>query len=55
MSLRINARPEKCFAAFHALQAFQIDPAIGQQLLVFGGEVVAYHGDNLGLGKIAGG
>ena len=53
--VRINARPEKCFASLHALQAFQIDAAVGQQFLVFGGEVVAHHGDDFGLGKIAGG
>jgi hypothetical protein len=51
----INAGPEECFAALDALQAFQIDAAIGEQFLVFGGEVVAHHGDNLGLGKITGG
>ena len=53
--LRIDAGPEKGLAALDALQAFQIDPAVGQQFLVFSGEVVADHGDYLGLGKIAGG
>ncbi len=53
--VRINARPEERLAALYALQAFQIDPAVRQQLFVFSGEVVAHHGDDLGLGKIAGG
>ncbi len=53
--LRINTGPEEGLASFHALQTFQIDAAVREQFLVFGGEVVAHHGDYLGLGEITGG
>ena len=49
---RILAGPEKSFAG-NALQTFQIDPAAGEQIGIFLGEIVADHGDNADLREIA--
>ena len=51
--VRINAGPEECFAR-NALETLEVDAVAGEKLLVFAGEVVAHHADDLGFREIAG-